>query len=166
MAYEQNNESVYRVDVRGSKGTAKLATSLSYQEKQWLVKGINKFLQGESSSDLAAAADPRALADRVVGEIAEPLDPSAYVDDGIVRVDSYSEQLLHLSWKPLPSGKLKLLATVLAVGGLTFSAITIGIFIGPQFVKSITAQDWFSAAFHVPFLRTSGLSGTKMRIRP
>lgn len=152
MAYQQNNEPVYRVEVHGSNGTAKLATSLSYQEKQWLVNGINNFLQGEIAPDLAAAADRRGLPGRVVGEIARPLDPSTYVDNGTVRVDSYSDQLLYLSWKPLPSGKLTLFATAMASGSLIFSAIMIGFFIGPQFVKSVTAQDWFSVAFNLPSL--------------
>lgn len=152
VAYEQNGEPVYRVDVCGADGSAKLATALSYEEKQWLAQSINRFLHADETSEMAAATDPRATKGKVIGETAPPLDPAAYVHNGTIQVDEYSDQLLHLSWAPLPPGRLRLVFTAVAVFFLGFSAVATALFTGPQLVRSLTDEDWFSVAFHAPFV--------------
>jgi hypothetical protein len=43
-SYQQNDNPVYRIEVRGQTGAAKFGTSLGDKEKDWLVDRINEFL--------------------------------------------------------------------------------------------------------------------------
>jgi len=55
-SYQQNNVSVYRIEVVGSNGTARFGTSLSDPEKDWVVDRVNEFLGVSIPADTALAA--------------------------------------------------------------------------------------------------------------
>lgn len=55
-SYQQNNVSVYRIEVAGSSGTARFGTALADLEKDWVVDRVNEFLGVSIRNDSALAA--------------------------------------------------------------------------------------------------------------
>jgi hypothetical protein len=79
-SYQQNDQPVYRIEVRGRERTVKFGTSLSDAEKDWLVDRLNDFfaIGAAANSDDATtptSADPTDDGDQAAG-LAEPPLPS------------------------------------------------------------------------------------------
>lgn len=59
-SYKQNDQPVYRIEIRGKGRNAKFGTALSDDEKNWLVDRINEFLGADGTAPAAEQAAPSA----------------------------------------------------------------------------------------------------------
>lgn len=146
---ESNGESMHRVDVNGSEGTARFGSAISEPEKQWLRNGINRFLS--SSSPIAKEAlHSRVSRAKVYGRSAHPVDPVTIDQSSIVRIEKNTGNTLRISWATIPPGRFRTIARGTTVVMVLILLVWASLNAFPKLRDGIVQQDWFEAAFAVP----------------
>jgi hypothetical protein len=155
VAYEQNEEPVYRVDIETPDGTAKLATALSLSEKQWLARGINQFITGETVADQELPTElqnPLDITGALSGSTAESIETSEIATDSALRIDCDDGEVLRFSWPVFPPGPARTVVTlILGAFGAFFALLggTAGI---SALVDAIQKGDLLQTLVALPFL--------------
>jgi len=146
VAYEQNNQPVYHVEVTANDGHAKFGLSLDQADQRWLVDGINSFL-----GTPVAEQQMRLKEKRLVGNAASVLRPQDLPAVSIVSIDRDDGRDLHLSWTSLPPGRMRTIILGVSIAG--------AIFVGGFAVHGVTLlwnavqrQDIFMSLFSLPFI--------------